>query len=397
MLRNNWKFLLGTFLYQFLWIFTEPYEEAYHKFALSSVEPISYRDGGVVFVNVYETGKLTCPFEPGDFLEEWSNKNLVATCNKVNYKENSAFKVVNVTCHKLESTLIVMVLTAKPPLVFFCLTKKQKNVMFTIQPLYNDVGNLFIFDHRDTVPAGSTLRLICEIGESTTLIWYYGDGAVLASYVYCVDSTKDHTKFPGRIYSTCNFKLRKSSLTIYPVKPSDGRFNIVCKTDEHASMVNITVFRSAGFVDIDVGNLEAFVNEVTLVECPLEKEDELKYWKINDTLITCGNTSKSNSQYYIAHVTCNNQFSEIAIKFLTEISKLTVLCISKKNKHMKITLIAKEDQSGANVIVIAASAIGMCLLILFIAIIAILKFTDGLCFKKLKLCDGYLNKDQTDE
>ncbi|CAI9723260.1 XP_036359033.1uncharacterized protein LOC118763564 [Octopus vulgaris] len=248
--------------------------------------------------------------------------------------------------------------------------------------LKDDVGNLFIFDHRDTVPAGSTLRLICEIGESTTLIWYYGDGAVLASYVYCVDSTKDHTKFPGRIYSTCNFKLRKSSLTIYPVKPSDGRFNIVCKTDEHASMVNITVFRSAGFVDIDVGNLEAFVNEVTLVECPLEKEDELKYWKINDTLITCGNTSKSNSQYYIAHVTCNNQFSEIAIKFLTEISKLTVLCI---------------NQSGANVIVIAASAIGMCLLILFIAIIAILKFTDGLCFKKLKLCDGYLNKDQTDE
>ncbi|XP_014780449.1 uncharacterized protein LOC106876419 [Octopus bimaculoides] len=394
MLRNNWKFLLGTFLYQLLWIFTEPYQQTHQKLALPTEETISFRDGGIVFVNVYETGKLICPFRPGDFLQEWSNKNLVATCSHVEYKENPAFQVVNVTCHKLESTLIVSVLTAKPPLVFFCLTRRRKNLRFMIQPLYNGVGNLFLYDHRDTLPAGSTLRLICELGESTTLIWYHGDGAVLASYIYCVDSNYDHTKFPGRIYITCNSELHKSSLTIHPVKPSDGRFSIVCKTDEHASMINITVFRSVDFVDIDIGDMEAVVNKVTIVVCPFEKGDELKYWKMNQTLVSCRNTStKSNSKYYISQVKCNNQFSQISIKLLTKINKLTLYCVSKKNKLMKITLIPKQDESNANIIIIAVSSVGLCLLVFFIAIIAILKFTDGLCFKKLQICDDYLNKD----
>lgn len=105
----------------------------------------------------------------------------------------------------------------------------------------DSVGKLYTFDHNDTVPAGSTLRLSCELGESNSLTWYFGDGAILASYVHCIESVYDPSKFAGRIKSKCNNKSHKSSLIIKPVRPSDGDFSIVCKTDEHVSMINITV------------------------------------------------------------------------------------------------------------------------------------------------------------
>lgn len=98
----------------------------------------SFKDGGVVFVHLYGTGKLICPFKPGDFLKEWSHNNIVAKCNQVDFQKMNKFQILNVTCGKIESTLHFSAFGLRKPSIFICLTMKGHNLIFTIQPLFSE-------------------------------------------------------------------------------------------------------------------------------------------------------------------------------------------------------------------------------------------------------------------
>ncbi|XP_052824260.1 uncharacterized protein LOC106874069 isoform X5 [Octopus bimaculoides] len=222
-----------------------------------------------------------------------------------------------------EANILSVTLLSNSDLTLIC-QGTDKGIKFQAIPLYNDIGNLYPSSETPNAIKDKKFTLKCKtMGTGTTVIWYTGNGTVIAKYIGILN--QNIVKYFGSRQET-SCQSNSCTLSITNVSLDEDNMDIICKSGLHTSMYSITVFVLPKSVTIKaISDTVPVENQIKSYECLIKdaKPEFSVFW-----LITRKNGTQENATKNIS----NN--SSKSGDLITLSSKLT-LTLHKRFKELQ--------------------------------------------------------------